>query len=150
MYFTEEHIKNQTSQTINEWDRVCSFLFGKSFSKLLFKVIYLKKQKDFDELEYKEKLTELNKMNDDVHECLLSLQDPKHLRVEIIRGKKTVEVQIFHEDEFIVGTICSPTDYMRQTYGELIHRYQKPKFSELIHYTKILNRDKIINEILND
>lgn len=150
MYFTEEHMKNQTSQVLSEWDRICKFLFGKSFSKPLFRSMYLKTQKNYDEFEYLGLLRELNKMNDSVHKCLLSLQDPKHLRIEIIKSKKFVEVQIFYEDEFLVGEIHSPSNYIRGTYNKLIHRYESPKISELVHYSKMFKRDEIISELLNE
>lgn len=143
--FTEKQIRYQITNQVDLWDRICEFLYGGSFCNILIN----KEFPTYSGLEHSGFLNGLNKIHSEINEFLLFIQDPKHLRIEtIFINKHVVEVQIFYKDEFKYGNLYNKSDYLGYTYINLIDLYKHPKFSELYLYKKMMDRDKLINEIL--
>lgn len=123
MRFLTNHIRNQINgENSYNWEIISKRLFKENFFQLLNKV---EAQKEFNNPSYLSNLDKLNKLHFNINKVMMSLQDPKKIRLEFIRESSLcVEVQLFINNEFRGSKLYSNSNYLNQGFIGAMQYYK--------------------------
>ena len=150
MNYTAIQISNQIYSVRTNWEIMSNVLYNVSINALISNLLSLEKfTKIDDDIPYKEMLVELNMMYMGINKCLLSLQNPEYLRIEVREFNLYNDVCIYKYDTFLSGKQYKKSNYMSQVYERLIDHYTMVPYRKVIEYKKIMDREDILESLLN-
>jgi hypothetical protein len=128
-------------------------IYGVSISALAYELKCIEYEGEYDRVDYIRNLKEVNEMYILLNNMWVETQT--HLRVEYIKKKGYVEVEIYIDDDFHSSCRESPSSYKGQTAIKLYKHCKmndgvyKQMMSKVPDLKKKIERDEILKDLLD-